>query len=357
MEIFFTKEEKWLKKWDEFISSNDQGSHLQLSDWLKSYNSYGFDFEVCICIENDQIIGGFGAVIAKVLFFKFYIIAYGPIVIQNYNLLNSLIIIASERAKAIDCCYCQINLPITINDLAQNHLQNNNNQLQVLNSFKSNHLFKFVFSLNGLNWLDLKNYDDSERLLLDFKSSVRRDIRSAIRKKLELRILHFEIDIETAYNLCLDNAKRGKYAIRDWSGFREALLNLSKKGNAKFLATYKDNEMKGAILLVKAGNFYTYILGGTIKEKPDLLVGHFLQWEAIKLSIFEKCDGYNISLGGSEGVQEFKKSFNNEPIFFENGKFHKVINPFLFNIFLFFEKYMKPYKNGISKILSKLKSK
>ena len=352
MEFLFTKEQKWLDKWDEFLKKENRGSHLQYSHWLQSYKSYGFDYEICVFIKNQEIIGGFGAVIAKFSFFKFYIIAYGPIVKQDNSILEKLIFKVQERAKEIKACYCQINLPFSNNPLIENHVFNNKIQLTNLKLFKSGHLFKFVFSLNGLNWLDLKQYNDPEKLLLDFKSSVRRDIRSAIRKDLTVKFLDSEKDIKAAYNLCQENALRSNYAIRDWDEFKETIFGLIKKGNAKFISANKDNEMKGAIFLIKSGNFYTYILGGTKKEKPDLLVGHFLQWEAIKLSINEKCEGYNISLGGSKGVQEFKNSFNTQNILFENGKYYKVLNSFLFSFFIFFEKYLKPYKKRIAKILA-----
>lgn len=352
MEIFFTKEPEWLQKWDDFQNSNSIGSHLQLSDWLDSYNSYGFDFEVCMVIENNKIIGGFGAVIAKMFFFKFYIVSYGPIVINDSNLLNDLIQKVEYRAKELKTCYCQVNLPFAKNGFEINDFYGKNLVLNNLKPFKSGQLFKYVFPLNGYNWLDLKKYEDSESLLLDFKSSVRRDIRSSIRKGLEVRFLTSEIDVKQAYDLCLENASRANYYIRDWEAFKQTILNLIVKGNAKFLAAYKEDEMKGAIFLIKSGNFYTYILGGTKKEKPDLLVGHFLQWEAIKLSIHEKCRGYNLSLGGSYGVKEFKSSFNTVSIFFENGKYYKVIDSFLFSCFLFFNKHLKSHKNRIAKGLA-----
>ena len=355
MDVFFTKESKWLEKWNFFLISNEIGSHLQLSDWLNSYSSYGFDFELCICVENKEIIGGFGAVIAKMAFFKFYIVSYGPIVINDAELLNDLILKVYKRAKELKTCYCQINLPFTKNNELFNGIYNENLVLKNLEYFNQGQLFKYVFALNGLNWLNLKQYDDPELLLLDFKSSVRRDIRSSNRKKLEVKFLTNKDDKKKAYDLCIENASRANYSIRDWNGFKETIFNLIDKDYAKFIAAYKDDDMKGAIFLIKSGGFYTYILGGTKKENPDLLVGHFLQWEAIKLSIYEKCRGYNISLGGSKGVKEFKSSFNTESILFESGKHYKVINSFLFLFFVFSNKHLKTYKSKFARALAFLK--
>jgi len=76
-----------------------------------------------------------------------------------------------------------------------------------------------------------------------------------------------------------------------------------------------------------------------------LLVGHFLQWEALKLSLEEQCLGYNISLGGSQGVVAFKNSFNTTEVLFQNSKHYKVINSFLFSFFFTLKNILNLIKN------------
>ena len=344
MQTIFTKEQHWLDKWDVFVQSNSNGSYLQLSDWAKSYTSYGFDYELCLFIKDETIIGGYCAVLAKVAFFRFYILPIGPITSENQSTFwNELIAIVPKRAAVVKACYCQITIP------------NLEEELLALKDFQSGQLFKYIYSPNGLNWVDLKNYSDPELLLLDFKSSVRRDIRSSNRKDLSVAFLTDKEEITKAYQLVMDNALERNYAIRNWNEIQATVFNLIEKNTAKFIGAYKDSELKGAIFIVKSGNYYTYVFGGTKKETPDLLVGHFLQWEALKLSIAEKCIGYNISLGGSDGVVAFKNNFNAKEIVFENSKYYKVINSFLFAFFLYFEKYMKPYKKSISRVLSVFK--
>ena len=356
MRFLYTKDEKWLTQWDEFVVHNSIGSHLQLSHWLKSYVSYGFDYEVLLCLEDEHIIGGFAAVIPRVSFFKFYIVAYGPLVSSsNYLILNQLIEKVPQRAKELKACYCQINVPFLAEAHPTLQLYQENYLLTALQSYKKGNLFKYVFSLRGLNWIDLSAYSDSEALLMDFKSSVRRDIRSSNRKELELKDLQSPEDIQNAYKLCEANADKAGYSIRTWNDFKTTILGLIETNQGKFLAAYKNGVIKGAILLIKSGNFYTYILGGTVKETPDLLVGHFLQWEALQLSIREKCIGYNISLGGSKGVVEFKNSFNTQPVYFHESHYYCVTKPILFKLFSYFEKYLKNHKKRISKWLSYLK--
>lgn len=352
MKFLFTKEKYWLDKWDDFVSINNRGSHLILSDWLRSYQSYGFDFEIGLFVENEEIIGGFAAVIPKVLFFKFYIVPYQPLALDSNNLvLQKLIEAIQIRALNFNTCYLQLVLPsVTGADTDLNYskfLQNNH--------FKKGNCFKYVFSFGGLNWLDLKKYNSIDDLLQDFKSSVRRDIRSAERKQVVIDYAEGYQEIKLAYELCLENAQKANYALRDWNDIKETIMALIETDRAKFITGSKDNELKGAILIIKAGGYYNYILGGTKKEKPDLLIGHLLQWEAIKLSFLEECEGYNISLGGSKGVQEFKNGFNAEPILADNSIYYLINNRFLFSIYVFLEKYMKPYKSKIAKILASIK--
>ncbi|RXR34667.1 peptidoglycan bridge formation glycyltransferase FemA/FemB family protein [Flavobacterium piscinae] len=354
MEIIFSKDNDWLAKWDDFVQNENRASHLLLSDWNKAFQSYGFDFEIGLLVENDKIIGGFSAVIAKALFFKFYIIPFGPIVSLGYeSKLNGLIEKVLERAKLYKSCYCHITIPVNTN--GNKHLFRELPLLPILNNVQKGHLFKFVYSSNGLNWKSVNNFTNEEELLSSFRASVRRYIRSSERKELELRFLESEKDVKLAYNLCLENAKNHNYSLRDWSSFKETLLTMIENKKAKFLGAFYENDIKGAALIVKAGNYYTYILGGTKKQKPDFLAGHFLHWQAIKLSFSEKLSGYNISLGGSKGVVDLKNSYADGQIYFENSKYHWVLKPTYFKLYLFFEKKLKNNKKLISKLLNHIK--
>lgn len=356
MELLYTKDKHWLQQWDDYILTENRGSHLLLSDWNKSFCSYGFDFEVCICLEDTKIIGGFVAVIAKAFFFRFFIVPYGPIVSFGHeNKLNELIGAVSVRAKFHNCCYCHITLPFST--ISNTHTFNSLPELPILTNAIDGHRFKYVYSSNGLNWVNVKKGDDEESLLNSFRASVRRYIRSSERKELELKFLKTETDIKKAYELCIENARNHNYALRDWDSFKETLMNMIAKGNAYFLGAFHKGNIKGAALIIKSGNYITYILGGTKKEKPDFLAGHFLHWQGVKMAFNEGLDGYNISLGGSKGVLLLKNSYADEQILFENSKYHWVLKPFYFKIYLFLEKRMKNNKKLVSNMLSILKRK
>jgi len=353
MEIIYTKDPEWLQKWDAYVLSENKASHLMLSEWNNSFRSYGFDYEVAICLENGQICGGFVAVIAKMMWFRFFIIPFGPIVSEGCkNHFEPLILAVQQRAKFHGCCYCHITLPRSKSENI--HVYKDLPELASLKTARPGHVFKYVYSSNGLNWVNLKGHDEESKIMT-LKPSVRRNIRNSYRKDLVFTHLDSDDQLKMGYGMFEENSKAAGYVIRDWLDMKNTLYKLRDQQSLKMLGAFKEGKLKGAILLVRSGNYFTYILGGSKKEVPDLRTGDFLQWEAIKMSIELQLDGYNISLGGSHGVIEFKNSFGTEQALFEDSKYHWVLKPAIFKMYVFFEKHLKPYKKNISKLLSILK--
>lgn len=181
--LLFTKEIQWLKKWDEFLVNNPKGSHLILSDWLKSYKSYGFDYELGLFLENDKIIGGYGAVIPKFLFFKFYIIPHGPVYKSGYeDNFESHISQIIQHAKKSGSCYLQLSVPKSSNEKILEHTYLPEN-IEFLNSIlKPGKHFKYVYSSYGINWVDFNALQDCEEFLSQLTPKVRRNIRMPYNK-------------------------------------------------------------------------------------------------------------------------------------------------------------------------------
>jgi lipid II:glycine glycyltransferase (peptidoglycan interpeptide bridge formation enzyme) len=353
MKIIFTKDPTWLQKWDDFVRQQNVANHLLLSAWNQSFVSYGFDYEIAIQLEEDTIIGGFAAVVAKAAFFKFYIVPFGPITVTDHpKYWDDLIAKVPERAKQSGCCYAHISLPFS--NISNPHVYPVT-ELPILASAHKGHRFKYVYSAYGINWKSVQGYKTEEDFINSFRASVRRYIRSAQRKDLELRFLEDEMSLKKAYDLCLENAANNGYALRSWSAFKGTLLTMIQQKQAHFMGAFHEGTIKGASLIIKAGHHYTYILGGTKKEKPDFLAGHFLHFEAMRLALNENLSGYNISLGGSKGVISLKSSYADEQIYFEQGQYHWIVKPTYFKGYLFFEKYLKKHKKTIAKALTFLK--
>jgi len=242
MEIIYTKDKDWIDKWDTFININDKGSHLLVSDWIKSYQSYGFDYEFCIGVENNIIVGGYAAVIAKALVFNFFIVPYGPIVTDGFeNRLNELISTVPDRAKYYNSCYCHITLPFST--VTNNHIYNILPELSALNNAKAGHVFKYVYSSIGLNWIDLKGFD-AESKIMTLKTAVRRNIRNSNRKGLILEVLDSNVKLEIGYRLFIENSSLANYSIREFDDIKESIFALQEKSLLKMLGAYKNGELK-----------------------------------------------------------------------------------------------------------------
>lgn len=356
MEIFFTKEKQWLEKWDEFVYNNAQGNHLVFSDWLDSYKSYGFDFEIGLFLVNKKIVGGFGAVIAKMSFFKFYIVPHGPIVnTQDLNAIDFLVQNLSARAKKLKCCYAQYSIPFSENNIIKTYCYSSDLRNIIKDKGVEGNLFKYIYSSYGINWLDFYNLKSPEELLKNFALQPRRNINLAYRNNLEISFAKTEEDCRKAYQLIEKNSKEGNYSVREFEDIKKTILNLIDTNRAFFMIISQNDELKGSGLFLDNGKYLTYISGGTTKEKPDLNVGYLIHWEAVRKSYEMGYKGYNISMGGSEGVQKFKAKFMADPILFDKPHYHFIIRPIIFNLYLFLNKYIKKNKERISVIIKRFK--
>lgn len=353
MEFLFTKDNDWLQKWDDFLITENRASHLLYSDWLQSYKSYGFDFEVCIGVENEKIVGGFGAVIAKSLFFKFYIIPHGPIVTSGFeNQLDTIINKIKIRAKEKGCCFAQYSLPIS----NETEIKDKTFLPETINLIgKKGNLFKYVYSNYGINWVGFTTTNSSEELLIQMTSQVRRNINLSYKNNAEIIFATTEEECKLAYKSIEDNALEGNYAVRSFEDFKETILSLVTKRKAHLLYVKVDNEIKGAGFAVNCGNCLTYISGGTKKERPDLKLGYLIHWEFIKKSYELGFKGYNISMGGSKGVVEFKAKFNTKAIHFVDPHRYIILKPLIFKIYLILNSIFVKNKKTISVLLKRFK--
>src|SRR5690606_15506127 len=192
------------KEWDNFVFKNPKGNHLILSDWLDSFKSYGFDKEILFIKENNRVIGGFGAVIAKFSVFKFYIVPYGPLVEENnQNQITELVEEAKKRAISNSCCYFQISIPKSNTEDIVSYSYPSSFSLD--KKYKQGKLFKYVYSADGVNFVNLKGFDfeNSEELLMSFSVRTRRDIRIGIKNIDVIKQAENYEQIKEAYDLCL----------------------------------------------------------------------------------------------------------------------------------------------------------
>jgi len=356
VEWLWTKDREWYDKWDSFNNSTLRGHYLQLSDWLFSYHNFGFDTELLIGLENGEICIGYGIVKAKFLFFKFYVINCGPIVKEGYEkYLEDAIVLFLEKSRKEGACYCHISLPVLKEGsfpfaLPNDVLKNDG----IFFSGKIGLPFAFISSSKGFGWIDLPPISEEERLAKFTNPITRKNIRISLRRGLTIVEAATPDQIREAYRAIELNANERGYSIRNWDELKNCLVNLHKKGFAELAMAYKDNECKGAFFFIKVNKRYTEIMGGTKKEYPDIKVGSFLKWHILTKSMKEGLPGYDITIGGSLGVQEFKLSFDPTIIEFIEGR-HWVLSQFKYKIYNTLYPFLRRNKRAISSFIKIIK--
>jgi len=341
--------------WDGFLQETPRGHYLQLSDWLKSYSVYGFSPALLLGKNSQgQIVGGLGIVKASFAFVKLFVVPVGPIVMDGWEETTELFVREFYHyCKKNRATYAHINLPILKEGTMQFSLPKSALPSDsVFYTGKEGIRFKSVVTISGLRWVDLTKYtiEDSELLLKDLPSKTRRDIRASLRKKVSCIQCSDHHALFQTYKAIERFASENGYVVRPWADVSGMLTNLFNKGYSIFLFAEKDNEIKGGIWLVKCGKRFTYMTGGTKREKPDLLTGYLLQWNALLSSLSEGFDGYDISVGGPRGVVRFKNSFN--PVYYPFiSPRHWVFHPLKFRLFDFLYAKLAKHKRSIASIL------
>ncbi len=328
-----TKEPKYTEKWNEFILSNESGSFLQTMDRVKSYEQYGFDWELIICVDSeDNILIGSVNIIVKFLFLKVYICSYGP-TYRDIDLADAFVEKFVSRAKEVNACVSQIALPANLSFLAKKE-------------GRKGKVFTKVPSIESYNLIALKDEHDEqlapERIIESFSKKARRDVRASYRKGLTVKLAETENELKQAYSCFEDNAGKKGYSVRSWEEMSTALISMSKHGRAHLLTAWYNDELQGAILLERSSKSLHYTMGGVHRHTPDLNTGYFLQMEGIRLAGEKNCSYYDISCGGPPAVEKFKLSFN--PIFTDVGEtIHFIHNSFIFGMYNYLSKYLGSY--------------
>jgi lipid II:glycine glycyltransferase (peptidoglycan interpeptide bridge formation enzyme) len=307
-------------------------------------------------LDENEIVGGYGVVLPKFSIFKFYILPHGPIFRNDsqHHLKEHLSQI-KRRAKDKGCCYLQLSVPISSDSLIQKHVYSEETTSILKETLNSGKCFHYIYSSYGLNWVDLKKADNHELFLEQLTPKVRRNVRMPYNKDARVSFVTDMELIEKGYDVIIENAIYGNYSVRTFKDIKSTIQNLIEKERAYFVICEVENTIKAAGFFVQSNGFFTNITGGVLRGKPDIKLGYMLQWELIKKSYDFNYQGYNISMGGSSGVQDFKSKFGAKSILYEQPHYHLILKPFYFKLFRIFNTYLKPYKAQISKLLSRFK--
>ena len=359
MNAFFTKEISLLHKWDEYIQNSERGLYNQLSDWILFYSNFGFDYELLLATENQQIVGGCVMVVAKAGLFKFAVVPCGPIINKDQeSAIDVLILKLKEKAVQLGCCYFQISLPVLSDKSLATFADYSISNYPKNGFYYTGNIgtkFKFVIPLYGMRLLDLRN-STIENLSANFSKNHKRNYQKALQNNLDFAFVNSPEQIKSAYSCFERNAKDKGYGLRDFKSMETMLTTLVDKGFAKIGICYHDQKIAGAIYVIKAGQRWIYINGGVLKEFQSLNVSVFMHAKIIEMSIATKLQSYDISVGGSKGVVQFKAGFGSQLYEFIPTRYF-VLNSFRFSLYQKFFPFLQKNKAVIAKWLLVFKQK
>jgi len=347
-------------RWDKFNSESPRGIYLQSSDWLKSYSSYGFDCKLLLVESSErEIVGGMGVVIASVGPFRVFVSPFGPVLSTDSEVLISKISEEFRKeAKRAGAFLAQLSFPNSEEASPQfdAHLLPLASLSDAFKESKKGSIFKYVTGISGFRAVSLfpKAKQAYELVRENYKPATRRDVNKSARMSHELRFARQAEDIKTAYALIELNAETQGYAVRSWADFGQTLISMIQKGCCFMPCCWNEGELKGTLMVFDVGKKLHYIMGATLREEKDLMVGHFLQDQVIQIGIRKGYDFYDISMGGSTGVVRFKEGFGGDVVRLSEPRYW-VLKPIQFSIFRKLLPFVQKNKSKIAGILSKLK--
>ena len=147
---------------------------------------------------------------------------------------------------------------------------------------------------------------------------MRRNIRLADRRGLEVREGRTELDWQEFYSLLTETAERDGFGIHTWPYFETMREVLENAGMAKLFLAEHAGKAVGGLLLTVYGGTATYLFGASASQERDLRVGHGLQWHAMCWAKEHGCHTYDLwgmpttpsATDPLAGVYRFKRGFS-----------------------------------------------
>ena len=157
-----------------------------------------------------------------------------------------------------------------------------------------------------------------DAVLSGFHGSMRRNIRLAVRRGLEVREGSGESDWRVFYALLTETAARDEFGVHTWPYFAAMRETLEEPGIATLFLAEHGGKPVGGLLLTVYGGVAAYLFGASATQARDLRVGHGLQWRAMCWAKERGCHTYDLwgmpAAAGADaplaGVYRFKQGFS-----------------------------------------------
>ncbi|MGI6577023.1 MAG: lipid II:glycine glycyltransferase FemX [Eubacteriales bacterium] len=323
--------DKTLDEYEAFIASHPKGHFMQSSLWAKQKPDWNW-VAIVKRDESGKIIGSLSMLVRKVPGIP-YTLMYccrGPVCdLDDYDTILDLIEGAKTLAKSFRS-YCIKLDPDILSHRADIRDLLLSVGFRLLDSAKNFEGIqpRYVFRL------DVEGKTEEEMLMF-FSSKTRYNIRLAMRKGVEVKLVNEE-GLDDFSELMIETGIRDNFVTRPKSYFANMLKNLGEHARL-YMAYYEGIPIAGT-LAIRFGDKVWYLYGASSNNYRNLMPNYLLQWNMIKWALDEGCKIYDfrgVSGDLSEdnplyGLYRFKRGFNGDFCEFL-GEFDYVVNPVIYS--------------------------
>lgn len=147
----------------------------------------------------------------------------------------------------------------------------------------------------------------ADEVLRGMNQQWRRNIKKAAKAGVEVRSVGVE-GVETFHDLYAETAERDHFFPRAKSYFEQMVRAFGTDGDeirAHIYEAHVGGDVLASALMVRVGNMFSYLYGGSTSRNREARASNALQWQAIQDALEAGCTaydfrGFNTSLGATE---------------------------------------------------------
>ncbi|GAA6527083.1 peptidoglycan bridge formation glycyltransferase FemA/FemB family protein [Intrasporangium sp. DVR] len=147
---------------------------------------------------------------------------------------------------------------------------------------------------------------DTEAALRSMNQQWRRNIKKADKAGVQVRSVGVD-GVDRFHELYVETAERDHFVPRAKSYFEQMVRSFSEAGEqvtGRIYEAHVDGDVLASALMVRVGDTFSYLYGGSTSRNRDARASNALQWQAIQDAIDLGCTsydlrGFNTSLGAT----------------------------------------------------------
>ncbi len=303
------------EQWNGFLTSQPRGHLLQSFEWGELYTYLGARVFRLGALQDGRIVGALSLTVAPVplpvpgLYWNWLYGSRGPTVeTLTSPALPALIECVQKIARAERAIVLRLE-PNIADDDPDEHVW--------IDAYQKLGFHANPNAVHGRRSWVLDIRPDAEKLLADFKTTWRQNVRVAERKGVIIREATSDADFDTYYDLLKLTSDRDAFFIHRKDYHRQILRHFASRGDAVLYLAEHEGEAIAAKMLIRFGDWCWDIFGASSNHKRNLKPTYLLQFRCIEWAKTKGCSYFDfrtipeILEPGEEmwSVYEYKKGF------------------------------------------------